>query len=64
MCLTNVLDQHFEMSEYLAETMTAIKTPDHREPDHEPDENASSAKEDRSAGFGSSPSSAATLILS
>ena len=29
----HVLDQHVEMSEFLAETMTAIKTPDHREPD-------------------------------
>jgi len=29
----HVLDQHVEMSEYLAETMAAIETPDHREPD-------------------------------
>jgi hypothetical protein len=28
-----VLDQHVEMSEYLVETMAAIRTPDHREPD-------------------------------
>ncbi len=29
----HVLDQHVEMSEYLAETMATIKVPDHREPD-------------------------------
>jgi hypothetical protein len=29
----HVLDQHVEMSEYLAETMSAIEMPDHREPD-------------------------------
>jgi hypothetical protein len=29
----HVLDQHVEMSEYLAETMVAIEAPDHREPD-------------------------------
>jgi hypothetical protein len=29
----HVVEQHVEMSEYLAETMNAIKTPDHREPD-------------------------------
>ncbi len=28
-----VVDQHLEMSEYLAETMNVIQTPDHREPD-------------------------------
>jgi len=60
----HVLDQHVEMSEYLAETMTAIKTPDHREPDPELDASASSAKEDQSAGFGSSPSSTETPIVS
>lgn len=49
----HVLDQHVEMSEYLAETMAAIKAPDHREPDPERDASASSAKEVPSAGFGS-----------
>ncbi len=29
----HVVEQHVEMSEYLAETMSAIQTPDHREPD-------------------------------
>jgi hypothetical protein len=29
----HVLDQHVEMSGYLTETMAAIQTPDHREPD-------------------------------
>lgn len=29
----HVLDQHVEMSEYLADTMAAIEMPDHREPD-------------------------------
>ncbi len=29
----HVLEQHVEMSNYLAETMEAITTPDHREPD-------------------------------
>jgi hypothetical protein len=29
----HVIDQHVEMSEYLAEMMNTIKTPDHREPD-------------------------------
>jgi hypothetical protein len=29
----HVVEQHVEMSEYLGETMTAIQTPDHREPD-------------------------------
>jgi hypothetical protein len=29
----HVVEQHVEMSEYLAETMSAIQMPDHREPD-------------------------------
>jgi len=29
----HVLNQHGEMSEYLAETMSTIEMPDHREPD-------------------------------
>lgn len=29
----HVLDQHVEMSEYLAEAMATIQAPDHREPD-------------------------------
>jgi hypothetical protein len=29
----HVLEQHVEMSGYLAETMAAIEMPDHREPD-------------------------------
>lgn len=29
----HVLEQHAEMSAYLEETMTAVRTPDHREPD-------------------------------
>jgi hypothetical protein len=29
----HVLEQHVEMSEYLAATMAAIEMPDHREPD-------------------------------
>jgi hypothetical protein len=29
----HVVDQHVEMSEYLAEAMATIKEPDHREPD-------------------------------
>jgi hypothetical protein len=47
----HVLDQHVEMSQHLAETMTAIETPDHREPGPELDASPSSAKEDRSAGY-------------
>jgi hypothetical protein len=60
----HVLDQHVEMSEYLAETMAAIKTPDHREPDPRAGRERFSAKEARSVGFGSSPSSAAARIVS
>jgi len=33
MAWDHVLDQHVEMSRYLAETMRAIEIPDHREPD-------------------------------
>jgi hypothetical protein len=33
MAWNHVLDEHAEMSEYLAETMGAIEAPDHREPD-------------------------------
>lgn len=29
----HVLDQHVEMSDYLAEAMAAVQAPDHREPD-------------------------------
>ena len=29
----HVLEQHVEMSEYLAETMAVIETPDYRQPD-------------------------------
>lgn len=29
----HVLDQHVEMSEYLADTMATVEMPDHREPD-------------------------------
>lgn len=32
-CWEHVLEQHVEMSDYLAETMAAIRTPDDREPD-------------------------------
>jgi hypothetical protein len=60
----HVLDQHVEMSEYLAETMTVIEAPDHREPDPRADASATSAKEARSAGFGLSPSSAAAPTVS
>jgi hypothetical protein len=61
-----VVEQHVEMSEYLAETMNAIKTPDQTtmSQTREPGESASSAKEGRSAGFGPSPSSAAAPIVS
>jgi hypothetical protein len=60
----HVLDQHVEMSEYLAETMAAIETPDHREPDPRRRASATSAKVAQSAGFGWSLSSAATSIVS
>ena len=32
----HVLEQHIEMGDHLAETMTTISTPDHREPDVRP----------------------------
>jgi hypothetical protein len=33
----HVLDQHLEMSDHLPETMAAIETPEHREPDPRPE---------------------------
>jgi hypothetical protein len=54
----HVLDQHVEMSEYLAETMTAIELPDHPNQILKRGANATSAV-DRCAGFGWSRSSAA-----
>jgi hypothetical protein len=47
----HVLDQHVEMSEYLAETMAAIKAPDHREPDPRAGRERFFAGEAQSAGF-------------
>jgi hypothetical protein len=60
----HVLDQHVEMNEYLAETMSAIKMPEHREPDlPEPGASATFAAEDRLPGFALSRSLPAMLTV-
>jgi hypothetical protein len=52
MAWNHVLDQHVEMNEYLAETMSVIEMPDHREPDLPGlGVNVTSVAEDHSPGF-------------